>query len=223
MPINVTCPSCHTRFKVSEKFAGRSGSCPKCKGPIEVPKLSDKVVIESAEDRGPKDSKGQLVLKPIERTEAKVAAPVWVVIGGASLVTFAVAFIVGRMSDGGPSATLLGLGAVLLAPPLVFGGYTFLRDDDLEPYRGSTLWLRIGICSLSYAAVWGLFAFIKWRLEMPEFDLPYLVVVFPAMVFIGGMAAAATLDLESTNAGMHYGLYLLITVLLRLTMGIMNF
>ena len=70
MPIPVTCPKCHTRFKVSEKFAGQKGPCPKCKEVILVPKLEDEVVI-SAPVAGPKDGKGRQILKPIKRKENK--------------------------------------------------------------------------------------------------------------------------------------------------------
>ena len=57
-------------------------------------------------------------------------------------------------------AWILGLGAFLLAPPLVLGGYTFLRDDELEPYRGLPLIMRVLICSVIYAALWGVYAWL---------------------------------------------------------------
>lgn len=37
MPILVTCPGCKAQFNVSEKFAGKTGPCPKCKAPIKIP------------------------------------------------------------------------------------------------------------------------------------------------------------------------------------------
>ena len=43
------------------------------------------------------------------------------------------------------SPIVLGIGAVLLAPPLVLAGYSFLRDDELEPYSGRALWIRAGV------------------------------------------------------------------------------
>ena len=47
------------------------------------------------------------------------------------------------------SPWIKGLGALVLAPPLVLAGYTFLRDDELEPYRGRELGLRVAACGLT--------------------------------------------------------------------------
>ena len=69
MPIQVTCPNCLKRFQVSDKFAGKQGPCPACKKTIRVPDASEAVTIHAPEDDGPKDSKGQSVLKPITRTD----------------------------------------------------------------------------------------------------------------------------------------------------------
>src|SRR4026209_2147468 len=69
MAIDVVCQACKTRFQVSEKFAGKSGPCPKCKTTIKIPEKAQEVVIHAPEVSGPKDSKGQAVLKPIARVE----------------------------------------------------------------------------------------------------------------------------------------------------------
>ena len=41
MPIDVTCPGCLVRFKVSAQHAGKKGLCPKCKHEILVPSLDE--------------------------------------------------------------------------------------------------------------------------------------------------------------------------------------
>ena len=61
MAIDVTCIKCHTRFQVSEKFAGKSGPCPKCKNTIKIPELKDQVVIHAPEVSGTKTATGQPV------------------------------------------------------------------------------------------------------------------------------------------------------------------
>ena len=72
MPIHVICPGCHARFKVGDQHAGKTGACPKCKGPIQIPAAGDEVVIHAPElEAGAKDAKGRSVLKPIRRKEAK--------------------------------------------------------------------------------------------------------------------------------------------------------
>ena len=75
MPIQVTCPGCHARFKVSDKFAGQTGPCPKCKKPITIPKKEDEVVIHAPEAYGPKGVDGTATLKPIERKESSASIP----------------------------------------------------------------------------------------------------------------------------------------------------
>ena len=50
---------------------------------------------------------------------------------------------------------VLGLGAFAVAPPLVWAGYSFLRDDELEPHRGKSLVLRVLICSARLRALVG--------------------------------------------------------------------
>jgi hypothetical protein len=223
MSIPVTCPSCHSRFKVSEKFAGQTGPCPKCKKPIRVPAKSEEVVIHAAEEFGPKDQSGRAVLKPLEREETE-ASPVTIAgIVGAVLVTLVVAFVVGRMyadaTDGVP-AWVLGLGAALLGPPLAAAGYAMLRDAELAPHRGASLWIRCLICGLIYAALWGAYGFVKGNLFEGELEVFHLVFIAPVMVAAGAVAGWACLELDFTSGALHFAMYLLITGLLRLLMGL---
>jgi hypothetical protein len=113
----------------------------------------------------------------------------------------------------------LALGAIILAPPLVMGGYSFLRDQELEPHRGTVAIIRVAICSAVYVALWGAYACVPWVLGSDELELPSLIFVVPVMAVIGGFAAFATFDLEFGSGVMHYGLYLLVTVLLCFVAG----
>jgi len=72
--IRVTCAKCHTRFNVSEKFAGKEGPCPKCKTKIKIPAKTDEVVVHEPEMSGPKTRTGESVLKPIRRKEMKLTS-----------------------------------------------------------------------------------------------------------------------------------------------------
>ncbi|MGH9809062.1 MAG: hypothetical protein ACRD9W_17725, partial [Terriglobia bacterium] len=154
MPITVLCPSCHSRFAVHEKFAGKQGPCPKCKATITVPAAGEEVQIHAPEEYGGvKDAKGQSVLKPLERVEAKVQPVIVVGVGMSVVLAFVVAFVL-RTSDLRSSPVILALGAIVLAPPLVVAAYTFLRNQELEPYRGVALGARVAICAIVYAALW---------------------------------------------------------------------
>ncbi len=225
MPIQVTCPSCHARFKVSDKFAGQRGPCPKCKVPITIPKLEDKVVVHVPESYGPKGIDGQATLKPIARKETKTSV-VWIgTTVGLIVLSLAGALAARQMfPDGSTPTWLLAAGAILLAPPLVFAGYTFLRDQELEPYTGRPLLLRCAVCAVVYAGLWAVELYVRNTVVgTGTFEIFHLVYFLPLLVIPGALASLATLDLDSISAGLHYGLYLLATVGLRMIMGLPPF
>jgi len=118
---------------------------------------------------------------------------------------------------------ILALGAILLAPAAAFGGYTFLRNDELEPYRGTALYGRLLILSVAYPLLWGiywaLFAFFADNFESGP-PLMALAIVVPLLVMGGAFVAHATLDVEYGTALLHCGMYLGVTVLLRLIIGL---
>ena len=219
MPISVLCPGCKQRFNVSDKFAGKKGPCPKCKTIITVPEPTDEVVIHAPEEFGPKDAKGRAVLKPIARQETKVSPLLTGVIIGSSLLVLVVAWMLrGREEVPG---VLLVFGALVLAPPLVWGGYAFLRDDELEPYRGRELWIRVAACSLVYAALWGLLEVIAgYGLGLDQLEAVHMTFLAPILIGLGAFAAYVSLDLDFGVGGLHYALYLVVTVVLRLIMGL---
>lgn len=228
MAIDVTCPKCHTRFQVSEKFAGKSGPCPKCKNVIKVPEKKDEVVIHAPEVSGPVDSKGQAVLKPISRKEVRLSTPVIAGIVGSVLLVLILAFVFRVQFHGkdSPSLRLVTiLGSILLGPALAFAGYTFLRDDELEPFRGREVLLRSFACGLAFAAIWGAYwlVFAYWNdwkpLRPAEPNWLIMGAVVPIMVAIGAFASQASFEFELTTGALHYALYLSATVILRFIMG----
>ncbi len=222
MSIQITCQKCHKRFKVSEKFAGKSGPCPNCKATIRVPEKSEEIVIHAPENLGPHNASGQAVLKPIEREEVQ-ATPVAVVgIVGTVLTSIIVAFVLRMMyPDGTIPWTLLVVGSVLLAPPLALAGYWFLRNDELEPHRGGPLALRVAICGLLYAGLWGAYAYVKhfvFNNNQPE--VFHFLVIGPALLLAGGTVSLATLDLDLGNAAIHFAFYLLVTMVFCFILGV---
>ncbi len=219
MPINVTCPGCHKRFTVSEKFAGKEGPCPNCKTKIRIPELSEQVVVHAPEEFGPKTRSGEAVLKPIMRSETKVSKAVWGVSIGSTLAVLIGAWMM-RSDEPTQPLWLLATGAVLLALPIARLGYAFLRDDELEPYFGKSLWIRLSIVSVLYAASW---AALTWLPPAAGYDelVHYEAGIFVSLVFAFGTAVAyLALDLEMSSAFLHYGFYLIATLLLRLLLGL---
>lgn len=227
MAINVICPGCHKRFTVSEKFAGKRGPCPKCKGEILIPSAQDEVKIHGGEAFGPKDKTGRATLQPIFRAEPKITLVAAFSIGAAVATVFLIALVL-RFSVADKQATsflmIMSLGAIVIAPPLALGGYAFVRNDELEPYRGQELWVRVGICAAVYAIIWGVIGIIDmYAFQGDGFSLPMVVLFVPLMAVAGAGIAHVSLDLDFFSGIMHYGLYLLVSVLLRLLVGIAAF
>ncbi|QDU30149.1 hypothetical protein ETAA8_52680 [Anatilimnocola aggregata] len=221
MPIDVTCANCKTRFQVSEKFAGKKGPCPKCKTVITVPTVAQQVVVHAPEPTGPKDSKGQAVLKPVVRTETKLSKPMIIGIVASVFVVLLLAFLLRLGFPGGKvPLVILITGSVLLAPPLSFAAYTFLRDDELAPFTRQELLLRLIAPSVVYPLIWGLYWFVFTYLDInPAGNGLMLVFAIPVVIVIGAVCAQASLELEFGAAALHYTVYLATTVLLRLILG----
>lgn len=235
MAIVVVCSKCRARFQVSEKFAGQKGPCPKCKNEITIPDKSQEVKIHAPETFGPKDAKGRAVLKPIFREETKWNPVAAGVIGGIVLLCFILAFVVGGIgfekvtSDRGKDyqeANAIGyasmiLGSLLLGGALGIGGYTLVRDSELEPYRGKELWIRVAVCAVGYTALWGVVWLVKLLLPGLYIDSNVVAtsIALIAMLAIGGGIGHFSFDIEYTNGLLHYGMFLIVTVLMRLTMG----
>src|SRR3990172_1584919 len=156
MAINVICHGCHARFTVSDQYAGKQGPCPKCKGVISIPKLEDQVVIHSEEhsEAGAIGTGGRHVLKTYIRQETKFQPLVFATVIGVVLVGLLISLVL-RGIEGQPNWLVLSFGALLTGPPLAWAGYTFLRDDELEPYGGTGLIIRVLACGTVYALLWG--------------------------------------------------------------------
>ncbi len=210
MPLNVVCPGCKKSFNVSEKFAGQKGPCPKCKAEIQIPELEDQVRVHAPETETLKDSKGKSVSKPILREDTKFNPMIAGAVGAGVIVVLVMAVILRRGPDSDPIPGIIPfLGAILFGPPLAFGGYSFLRSDELEPHTGKELWIRVASCAAAYAFLWGAFWFLSSQLG--PFGFNGLVLIVPALVMAGGFAAFASLDLDYTMGLIHYAFYLLVT------------
>lgn len=221
MPISVVCPSCKARFSVSEKFAGKKGPCPKCKAVITVPeKMAEEVKVHEPEAfaTGGKDSKGRPVLKPIARKDTKLSATNIAAIGAAVLTTLVIAFLLRFVADEVPLPMIVA-GLLVVSPPLAVAGYTFLRDDELEPYRARALAIRATLCGWGYAALWGAYWPLAANGIISGEPWQWLFVA-PAFIGVGAGLGFACLDLDFGSAAMHYCFYLAATLLLRFAIGL---
>ncbi|MEX2315767.1 MAG: hypothetical protein WD669_01355 [Pirellulales bacterium] len=225
MPINVTCPGCLTRFTVGEKFAGKKGPCPKCKAEITIPKPSEAVIIHAPEhsEAGAIGVGGRHALKTYKRLDTKFKPLVFTGVAGFVLLAILIALVI-RIEKLPAEMWLMALAAVVLGPPSAWAGYTFLRDDELEGYRGHALVLRAVICGLVYALLWGVYWFVGTQWGGPDaftngLEIFQLAVLFAIPLAIGTFAAYVSLDLDLGSGFFHCGMYFAITVLLRLVAG----
>lgn len=216
MSILVICPGCKAQFRVGDKNAGKQGPCPKCKTILTVPQVEEvKIHVPEEFSSGGKTASGKLATKPVTREKNKVSAVTIVGIGAAVVAVLFVAFIGGRT---GLFANLVvsGVGTLAVAVPLSLAGYLMLRNDELEPYRGASLWIRVGICAAVYAALWLGFAFVPDDFRQQGWYWLFIPVPF---LLIGTATAWGAFDFSPENAFFHYTLFLLLTLILRWVAG----
>lgn len=225
MAIPVFCSGCRTKFNVSDKFAGKSGACPKCKATIVVPAKTEaaEVTVHAPTQfaDGGRGASGKLALKPIARIQTKWNPVAAVAIAGAVLVTLLLSWAAGgQIRD---MFVVRAVGLLLVSPPLVVAAYLFLRkEDDLEPYHGKVLYVRAAICALVYAILWGVEGHLA-GIYLPDAaameELWNWLFVAPPLLLIGSLAALACLDLDFGSGFFHYSFYLMVTMVLRWAAG----
>ncbi len=222
MSIRVTCNKCHTRFNVSEKFAGKEGPCPKCKAKIRVPMPTEEVRIEAPKTKGPTDTEGRAIVDPILRKDTVLSTVqiVLLVVGmvGFLALAFAMRYVVSDWESqlGG---VVLGVGAFLMAVPLLFITYHIIRDNELEPFAGMELWKRIGICSVVFAASWVALpaAAYVFNGQFPEASW---VLASLIMFAAGAVASMGSFEFEWLLGVVHYGLYFAVGIIARVLAGL---
>lgn len=173
------------------------------------------VKIHEPETIGPKTSTGRPVVKPLVRKETQFAVVPTLAIAGATLLTFAVAWLVRQPLQ--QQLWLRAVGLLLLSAPLAVGGYWFLQNDELEPHRGRSVWLRGMICGLVYMGLWGAYHLLPADATGAAWSWIYIA---PPFFLIGAGTAFVTFDLEIENAFFHYCFYVLITLALGFAAGL---
>jgi hypothetical protein len=218
MPIAVICPGCRAQFRVSEKFAGKEGPCPKCKARITIP--LDDVKIHVPEEAVPTEAGGKAVTatgtpRPVARTKRELKAVPALIMGGATIIVVAVAWLGGDLIRASAIVRIVGL--LLVSLPLAVAAYAVLRDEELEPYRGQELLLRATLCAAGYALLWGVF----WYLPDDAFgsNLSWLFIA-PPFVVVGAGIALGCFDLPFQEALLHYLFYVLACLALRWLVGL---
>jgi hypothetical protein len=212
MAIQILCPGCKKRFQVSDQFAGKTGPCPNCKTLIKIPEPTGEVKVHEPEIHGAggRGMSGKLILKPITRKDARfswkaalgIAAAVLAVFGGAVFARDAIAGV----------TAIWWAALVLVSPPLAVASYSFLYNDELEPYRGRWLWIRAAAVAAVYVALWGVLTYVLQTYYTGE--LWNWLLFVPPLFVVGALAAHAALDLDFGNGLFHYAFCIMATIVL---------
>ena len=195
--------------------AGKPGPAPAASQPAAAP--APEIVVHEPEPAGPKGASGRSVTKPLTRRETTFRWVPAIMIAGAVLVSLAAARLLGPQLQKPEFVWLRGIGLLLISPAIAVAGYSFLRDDELEPYRGRSLWIRASLCGFVYAALWGVFLFVPADATAEAWGW---ILVGPPFFLVGAGVAFATLDLDFGNAFFHYCFYVLLTLLLGAAAGL---
>lgn len=220
MAISVVCAKCRARFNVSDKFAGQTGPCPKCKNPISIPKPAAVTIHEP--DRPTTSSKsGRMPTAPIVFEETPVSPVTITLIVAGLLMLLLAAFAAGKLFGNTEGTTaipvwLLAVTAVAVALPSTRIGYAVVRDKELAGYTGRSLALRVLACSLVYAGLW----LVRGTLMPGELEIWQWTFVAPFFLFAGGLAAVTSFDLDWEIGVSHYTLYVILTVFMRYLAGL---
>jgi cation transport ATPase len=182
---------------------------------------SDEVIVHAPEhsEAGAIGVGGRHALKTYRRQDTKFKPLIFSAVAGFVLLAVLVAIVI-RTSGKPPEMWLLALGAMALGPPCAWAGYTFLRDAELEPYRGTPLAVRTLICGLVFALMWGVYWFVGTQWGGPDafakgLEIYQFIVLGAIPLGIGSFVSFVSLDLEPINAFLHCAMYFAVTVLLR--------
>ena len=219
MPIAVICPGCKASFRVSDHFAGKTGPCPKCKTPIQIPEAAKEEVVIHGPDVGPKDVKGRPISRPLGRPIERIPLRVKVALGAGIPLALVAAWILGKtalLQEGVVAVIAL----VIISPPIVWVAYRLQRGDDFNAFYGKALLLRTLICAVAYAGLW-----IGFHLIPPEFlveigastseptplSMWKWMLIVPPFVIAGSLIALGCFDLDFGQGFLHFACYLLVS------------
>ena len=221
MAISVVCTQCQARFNVSDKFAGQTGPCPKCKHPIKIPKATGDVTIHEPSKPVESSQSGHMPTAPIvfeEESFSPISITILLVTGVLALLAAYASGKVFSADSGEPSIPFLlqALTAFFVAIPCAKAGYTVMRDKELEPYKGRPLTVRVLVCSMVYAALW----YVRGTIGIENPEIWQWTFLAPLFLFTGGLAAVLSFDIDWGVGVSHYSFYVILIALMRYLAGL---
>ena len=221
MAISVVCPTCQARFNVSDKFAGQTGPCPKCKSPIKIPKAYGDVTIHDPTTPAASPQARHMPTSPIVFEEESFSRITLTLLFAASILLMLAAYTSGKLFEVKSGQIeipiiLQAVTAIFVAISCAKVGYTVMRDKELEPYRGRQLAVRVLVCSVIYASLW----FVRGMIGIENPEIWQWLFLAPVFLFAGGFTAVVSFDLDWGVAVSHYTLYVALIALVRYLAGL---
>ena len=175
---------------------------------------TEEVKIEAPKTKGPTDTEGRAIVDPILRKETALSS-VQIVLLIAGIIGFlALALVVRFMnleSESTMSWVVLGVGAFLLAVPMIFLTYHIIRNNDLEPFSGFDLWRRVAICSAVFAITWMSLPAAAYAFN-GEYHIGSWAIASVIMFAAGAVASMACFEFDWLFGVVHYGLYFAVAI-----------
>ena len=218
MPLHVICPGCLKRFQVSERFAGKQGPCPNCAAIISIPKEAVSI-LETDGTESNNDEEQRVISPPLTRIDMEfdpVQAKRYML---GVLGVLLLAFLLGCIPMYAVFRSLLGLlGLCLVAFPMVLFGYHFLRDrEQIFAFTGEELYRRTGTVAAGYVILW--FGF-EYCLAAIQADLVVACFYFSAFAVLATLLCHPLLQMNTSDAFLHYGIFAFSVVFLRFLIGL---
>lgn len=207
------------RAPVASKAAPTTQAAPAAPPTVPAPS-KEKVVIHEPDmgsiRAGSPDAKTpQRHIRPIAREDVRLSRGQWILLGAAIVVPMALAHALGEWLR--ENMLLRGAGLWLMAFPAAIGGYAVLRDDELEPYRGRSLWLRTLCCTLVYFGLWVVYGYLPLDIKLSAMNWLFLG---PPIFLVGAAVPTVCYDLDYGSSLGHYGFYLVVCLILGHLAGI---
>lgn len=216
MAIQVLCGNCKATFSVSDRFAGQTGPCPKCKAPIKIPdKPVQGVVVHEPEAPSTTAASGRAPTAPLPRFDRPVTPLQWTLVAVGAVLAVTAALVARFQFPDGPPAPFLLAATGLLALPCAWLGYAAIRDRDLAPHSRRSLLVRTLVCAAVYAALWWTRSLLPDQIELWQW-----IYYGPVFVAVGAFAAFAAFDFEPGAAIGHFSLFVLVSAALRWLAGV---
>lgn len=217
MAIRVICPGCMTRFEVGDKFAGKTGPCPKCAHLIQIPK--ENLVVHAPDEipssgKPGKPGRPRITAHPMVRLRFIVTLPrVMLSLMGVIAVLIA-CWGVSYLPTSLPKSLLTGICLLGVTFPMVCFGYMMIRDDeDLEIFLGNELYRRSFWVSLGFFVTWLVMEFFM-ALMTPG---PWFFIYLAPLAVLGAFVAVIVFN---TDFNRGISLFLLIALCIIILRGI---